>query len=319
MPAFLSNPMLIVALASVGAFAAIVAFGLPFVQRDTFQSRLKAVAKRRQELSKLQKAQLEKKSLLRRPQESFAKRVIQKLKLENLTGSPAVRAKLAQAGLRGQAPVYTFVFARLALPLVLVAVAALFVFVLKPSALELPAKLLVVGGAALIGYYLPKMVVANKAKKRQADLVKALPDALDLMVICVEAGLSMEATFTRVAEEMADSAPILAEELGLTTAELAFLGERRQALENLATRTGLPTIKGLTTALIQSEKYGTPLGTTLRVIAEENRDERMARAEQRAGALPAMLTVPMILFFMPVLFIVLIGPTIIQTIRGFGS
>jgi tight adherence protein C len=151
--------------------------------------------------------------------------------------------------------------------------------------------------------------------KRQQSITKAFPDALDLMVICVEAGLSMEAGFHRVADEIQETSPELSEELGLTTAELAFLPDRRAALENLAKRTGLPGMKALTTSLVQAEKYGTPVSVSLRVLSNEQRDDRMNKAERKAGALPAQLTVPMIVFFLPVLFIVLIGPAIIKTMQ----
>ncbi|MDP6691134.1 MAG: type II secretion system F family protein, partial [Alphaproteobacteria bacterium] len=149
----------------------------------------------------------------------------------------------------------------------------------------------------------------------QKAIQKIFPDALDLMVICVEAGLSMEAAFHRVASELQSQGPEFTEELGLTTAELAFLPDRRQALLNLSERTGLPAVKALVTALAQAEKYGTPVSVSLRVLSQEQRDERMSRAEQKAGALPAQLTVPMIVFFLPVLFIVLIGPAIIKAMN----
>jgi tight adherence protein C len=146
-------------------------------------------------------------------------------------------------------------------------------------------------------------------------MTATFPDMLDLLVICVEAGLSIEAAFTRVTEEIADSSPVLAEEIGLTSAELTFLGDRSKAYANLSARTGLPAAKSLATALIQSERYGTPVSVALKVLAQENRDDRMAKAEKKAGALPAQLTVPMIVFFLPVLFLVIIGPAIIQMMK----
>ncbi|MCH7551164.1 MAG: type II secretion system F family protein, partial [Proteobacteria bacterium] len=148
--------------------------------------------------------------------------------------------------------------------------------------------------------------------KRQQEMSDVFPDTLDLMVICVEAGLGVEAAFARVTEEIIDQSPILATELGLLSAELAYLGDRRQSYVNFSNRTGLPAAKALSTALIQSEQYGTPVGVALKVLAQEKRDERMSAAEKKAAALPAKLTVPMIIFFLPVLFIVVIGPAAMQ-------
>jgi tight adherence protein C len=242
-------------------------------------------------------------------------KVLNKLNLMEKARSPGLRVKMQQAGMRGQGPAIAYVFARLVLPLVLACVAALIVFSAKD--IDAPLKLLITVAAAGLGYLIPDIIVKNTAKKRQELMIKGFPDALDLVVICVEAGISLEQAFVRVAQEMADISPILAEEFSITTSELAYLGDRRAALENLATRTGAEPVKTLTTSLIQSEKYGTPLGVALRVLSRENRDDRMARAEQKAGALPAALTVPMILFFLPVLFIVLIGPAIIQVLQTF--
>jgi tight adherence protein C len=206
---------------------------------------------------------------------------------------------------------------RAILPLIFASVAALLIFSSKNLELAPLMKLLICAMAAAVGYFIPGILVANTIKKRQQQIIRGFPDALDLMVICVEAGISLEQALTRIAQEIGDMSPILAEEVGLTTAELAYLGDRRRALENFAARTGAEPVKALTVSLLQSEKYGTPLGVALRVLSRENRDERMARAEQKAGSLPAALTVPMILFFLPVLFIVLIGPAIIQIVQTF--
>lgn len=308
--------------ASGAAFVTVLAIGLPLLERDSFSSRLKSVARRREELQAQQRERLnERRGSTRRqaPRHSWMKTVVDRLNLQRIVDSPDLRNRMSQAGWRGRGPAYTFVFLRIALPLVLMAVAAIVVF--GSSQLELASglKLLICVGAGLIGYMLPGIGLTNAIKKRQSELLKGFPDALDLITICVEAGLSMEAAFSRVTEEIGDSSPILAEEFGLTTAELAFLGDRRQALENFASRTGQESIKALATSLIQSEKYGTPLGVALRVLSRENREARMSRAEKKAGGLPAALTVPMILFFLPVLFIVLIGPAIIQVIRTFQS
>jgi tight adherence protein C len=309
-------------MASAAAFISVLAIGLPLVQRDSFSSRLKSVARRREELQAQQRERLnERRGSTRRqqPKHGWMKTVVDRLNMQNIVDSPELRNRMSQAGFRGRGPAYTFVFLRVALPLILAAFAAIVVF--GSSKLELPVafKLLICAGAGGIGYMLPGILLANAIKKRQTELLKGFPDALDLITICVEAGLSMEAAFARVTEEVAENSPILAEEFGLTTAELAFLGDRRQALENFAQRTGQESIKALATSLIQSEKYGTPLGVALRVLSRENRDARMSRAEKKAGGLPAALTVPMILFFLPVLFMVLIGPAAIQVMKTFAK
>jgi tight adherence protein C len=165
------------------------------------------------------------------------------------------------------------------------------------------------------GFYAPIIFVKNQISKRQLSIRRAWPDALDLMLICVESGMSLEAAFRKVAVEIGIQSPPLAEEIVLTNAELSYLQERRKAFENLASRTGLDSVKAVTMALIQAERYGTPLGQALRVLAQESRDMRMAEAEKKAAALPPKLTVPMILFFLPVLFAVIMGPAMIQIFR----
>ena len=170
-------------------------------------------------------------------------------------------------------------------------------------------------GAAYAGFFAPNIYIANKIQKRQQDIRLAFPDALDLLLICVESGMSIEAAFRKVSEEVGAQSVPLAEELTLTTAELSYLQDRRQAYENLGKRTGLPGVKAVVTALVQAERYGTPLGTALRVMAQENRDMRMAEAEKKAAALPPKLTVPMIVFNLPVLFVVILGPAAIQVMK----
>ncbi|MSP81442.1 MAG: type II secretion system F family protein [Alphaproteobacteria bacterium] len=310
---------IILFLSFAGAFLSIVAIGLPLVPRDTFSSRLKAVAKRREELQAQQRAKLTERKGPRRqePRHNYMKLVVDRLNLQKAVDAPNLRNRLSQAGWRGRRPAYTFVFLRVALPLLFGAIAAVVTFGSANLDSPVALKLLMCGGAAFVGYLIPGILLTNTVKKRQSELLKGFPDSLDLITICVEAGLSMEGAFSRVTEEIAESSPILAEEFGLTTAELAFLGDRRQALENFSFRTGQESIKALVTSLIQSEKYGTPLGVALRVLSKENREARMSRAEKKAGGLPAALTVPMILFFLPVLFLVLVGPAAIQVANTF--
>jgi tight adherence protein C len=303
---------IIMVLASGATFMMVAAIALPFIERDPLSSRLSAVAKRREELSQQQRAKTQKQPLLGKRQISTMKIILELLKLENLMGSRSLRIKLSQAGFRGQAPIVVFAFTRLLLPLVCAIWVAMLLFVSEKFELDLGIKLGITFAAALVGFGLPNVLLNNLIQRRQKQLTLAFPDALDLLVICVEAGLSLEAAFNRVTDEMAVNAPIVAEEFGLTSAELAFFTDRRMALENFAHRTGLPSVKSLVTALIQTEKYGTSLAASLRVLAQENRDARMSRAEEKAASLPAKLTVPMITFFLPVIFIVVLGPSVIQ-------
>lgn len=170
-------------------------------------------------------------------------------------------------------------------------------------------------GAAYMGIKAPELFLVNTAKKRQTEIRKAWPDALDLTLICVESGMAIENAFRKVSTEIATSSVVLAEELALMTAEMSFLPDRRQAYENLVMRTGLEPVKSVATALIQAERYGTPVGQALRVLSQESRDMRMNEAEKKAAGLPPKLTVPMILFFLPVLFVVIITPAVIQIMR----
>lgn len=303
---------------SVLAFLTVVGLGLPWLQPDMFASRLKVIKRRRDELSRQRRQRLEE----RRPafrrisgRVDFMRRVLEKLNLKSLAEQPQLKKKLVRAGWRGPAPMITFSFLRLVLPFIAAGLTALFLFESANISAPRPVLALICLAAAMIGYYLPMILVSNAVTRRQQELQRAFPDALDLTVICVEAGLSLDAAFSRVADDLGSNARAISEEIGLTTAELAFLSDRRQALENLSERTGTPSVKALVTALIQSERYGTPLGTALRVVAQESRDTRMSKAEEKAAALPAKLTVPMVTFFLPVLFMVLIGPTVIQVLK----
>jgi tight adherence protein C len=319
----LSDPQFILPLlVSAAAFFGVLGALLPFAQRDTFGSRLKAITARRSELTAAARKRLERRPTIRQQMSarvSIMKTVLERLRMRDLMEQPGLRKRMLQAGRRSTQAVITFAFTQFALPLLLGGGTALVLFTSPAYAKTAVAiRLGIVLGAVLVGYYLPQVLLANAIKKRQANLTLKLPDALDLMVICVESGMSVEAAFQKVSEEMATDGPHLAEEWGIAHTELAFLGDRRQALENLYERTALPTIKSVVTALIQAERYGTPVGISLRVVAQENRDTRLARAEEKAASLPAKLTVPMVVFFLPVLFLVLIGPTIVQVIHTFN-
>jgi tight adherence protein C len=238
--------------------------------------------------------------------------VVEALNLSRHMADGKIVHRLRMAGYRGQAPVVTYVAFLALTPAVMLAVSAFYVFAVFPADQPLVIKLCIVLAAGYAGCHLPALYLTNRVQKRQLEIKRAWPDALDLLLICVESGMSVESALHKVSGEMAASAPALAEELIITTAELSYLQDRRMAYENLGKRTGLEGVRAVVTSLIQSEKYGTPLGQALRVLAQENRDSRMSEAEKKAAALPPKLTVPMIIFFLPVLFAVIITPTIIQ-------
>jgi tight adherence protein C len=279
---------------------------------EQLEKRMKAVGQRREELRRLSRQTVSTGGSLRHQDTSPYKALVEKLNLKTLLEDPKVAEKLAMAGYRGPKPISTFYFFRFASPFILGAIAVLYMFVLNIADLKLNIKLLITVGAFVAGYYAPNIYISNRATKRRESIVSSFPDALDLLLISVEAGMSIEAALQRVSAEMGPSSIALAEELSLMVAELSYLPERRQAYEGLAKRTNHPGIKAVCTAMIQAEKYGTPLGTALRVMAKENRELRLSAAEKKAAALPAQLTVPMIIFFLPVLFLVIIGPVLLR-------
>ncbi len=300
--------------AAVLAFATIVTLAAPMLRRSGLESRLRSVANRREELRRKSREALAagRESGLRRRDESVYKSLVERLQLRRLLEDPKVADKLAEAGFRGPGPITTFYFARFALPFVFAIATAVYVYLV--ARLHLPGMTkfaLVVGGFAA-GFYAPNVYVTNVAAKRRQSIVGAFPDALDLLLICVEAGMSIELALQRVSQEIGAASIELAEELSLLVAELSYLPDRRLAYEGLAKRTSNPGIKSVATAMIQAERYGTPLGSALRVMAKENRDLRLAACEKKAAALPAKLTVPMIVFFLPVLFVVIMGPAVMR-------
>lgn len=217
-----------------------------------------------------------------------------------------------QAGMRGPGPISAFYFARMALPLVGALVTFIYIFLINDHGLSTVMKYGSLAFGAAAGFYAPNIYISSLAQKRQKSLMRAFPDSLDMLLICVEAGMSIEMAFNKVSQEIGSASPELAEEFGITLAELSFLPDRRQAYENLAIRTGHEGVKAVCMALGQAERYGTPLGDALRLMARENREMRMSEAEKKAAALPAQLTVPMILFFLPVLFLIVLGPAYIK-------
>jgi len=307
----LTNPAFYaVVLTAVAVFGTIMTFLLPMFAGDKLNSRLKSVASRREELRVKSREALNAKNKtgVRKSSKGFLSDLAAKIDLEKLMDAPATKTKLAMAGIRGEGPYLTYMFIRLFGPFILAAFGALYSFVLAQNAMSATMQFGIPVAAFAAGYYLPTVILQNKIEKRQQSIKKAFPDALDLLLICVESGMSIEAAFARVTGEVGTQSPELAEEMGLTTAELSFLPDRSMAYENLAIRTDLPGVKAVSTSLIQAERYGTPVGQALRVMAEENRSMRMQAAEKKAAALPAQLTVPMIVFFLPVLFVVILGP-----------
>ena len=301
-------------------FATVATLAAPLAKRDTLGVRLKAVANRREELKRRAREGLKGKSL-RRTDETLYKRVVERLQLSRLLEDPKVVDRLAEAGYRGPGPISTFYFFRFALPFVIMLMFAIYLFGIKDFGLAVNMRAALTFGGFGLGFYAPNIYLSNVASKRRQAIAAVFPDALDLLLICVEAGMSIEAALQKVSQEIGASCVELAEELSLLVAELSYLPERRLAYEGLSKRVNYPGVRSVMTAMIQSERYGTPLGSALRVMAKENRDLRMSAAEKKASALPAKLTVPMILFFLPVLFIVILGPAIInvQDILGHSN
>jgi tight adherence protein C len=313
---FIANPdNILAAVTAVIVFFTVMTVVTPVYQRSNLESRLKSVANRREELRRRSREALAGRqggSSLRQTDEGVYKRVVERLQLSRLLEDTGLTDKLAQAGFRGPSAISRFYFFRFVSPFLLAAFAALYLFVVNTFHWPVMTRVSACVAALLIGYYAPNIYIQNIATKRRESIVSVFPDALDLLLICVESGMSIEAAIMKVSQEVGGSSIELAEELSLLTAELSYLPERRQAYENLARRTNHPGIKSVVTAMIQAERYGTPLGNALRVMAKENRDLRLAAAEKKAAALPAQLTVPMILFFLPVLFIVILGPAIMK-------
>ncbi|NWG91771.1 MAG: type II secretion system F family protein [Parvularculaceae bacterium] len=301
-------------LVACAAIATVYTVIEPFLVKDRMAERMKSVAEHRERLRAAQRESFARKSgsLRASSAQGALKILVENLKLLEAFDADEARKQLMMAGYRGQRPVFIFMAARIGMPFVAAFAAWIYVYVMKGVELDSFGKLAAVVMAFFAGFYIPNVHIKNAVAKRQQKIQLAWPDALDLLLICVESGMSIEVALQKVGQEVAGTSPELAEELGLTVAELSYLQERKAAYQNLAERTGLDGVKGVTTALIQSEKYGTPLGQSLRVMAQENREHRMQEAERKAAALPPKLTVPMIGFFLPVLFAVILGPAIMS-------
>jgi tight adherence protein C len=307
----------ITSIVAIFAFATVLTLGLPMLERNKLGERMKAVSERREELRQRHHAALNKRNTLRSEPVNFMKQTVDRLKLSSILESEGTREKLSRAGKRGQAPLIAFMFFRFVMPPVVFVATLFYLFVATHFAWSDTTKSLAAFGSALFGFYSPDIYISNLIAKRQESIMRAFPDALDLMLICVESGMAIEPAFTKVAIEIGQQSPELAEELALTTAELSYLPERAVAFENLAKRCGHPGVKAIAAALNQAEHYGTPLGQALRVTAQENREMRMNEAEKKAAALPAKLTVPMIVFFLPCLFVVILGPAVMRVMSTF--
>jgi tight adherence protein C len=306
--------MIVTILASIAAFVTVFALAAPLFEGDKMQGRIKIVSDERDRLKLQQKLQLaaNQAKLREKPKGGLINQLVTGLNLKKVFEAESSRDKLKRAGFRTENNLMTFLAIRLIMPIILSI--GTFIYTSTVYAEKFPPNMRIVAAivALVIGFYIPSIGLSNLVSKRQASIKKAWSDCLDLLLICVEAGMALEPAMLRVSKEIGSQSIPLAEEMTLTVAELSFLQDRKKALDNLSKRTGLDTVKSVVTSLIQSEKYGTPLGAALRVLAQENRNDRMSEAERKAAALPPKLTVPMILFFLPVIFVVILGPSIIN-------
>lgn len=301
--------------AAVAAAATVLTLAMPYVFADTLGKRMKAVAVEREKIRQRERermSQEKQRVTLRQSPKQYVQTIVDRFNLTKWVGQEEARLKLVQAGYRGQAPYITYLFFRMVTPTVMFLFSVFYLFLVLDFNQPTSVKIGICIAAAYIGMHLPLMLLKSKIQKRQLSIRRAFPDTLDLLLICVESGMSIEAALRKVSEEVGSQSVALAEELMLTTAELSYLPDRRQAYENLAKRTDLDGVKSVCMALQQAERYGTPLAQMLRVMAQENRDMRMSEAEKKAAGLPPKLTVPMIVFFLPVLFVVILGPAAIK-------
>ncbi len=301
------------ALVAIATFATVLSIAMPLFATEPLQKRMKAVANEREKLRMRERERLSAgRTNLRYEPKAYMKRIVDRFNLSSWLGTEQAKAQMLRAGFRGSSAETAFLFFRLVVPIATLIVGAFYIFVIAEFDWPLTVKFGAVLASAYIGLKAPELYISNTIAKRQKSIARAFPDAMDLLLICVESGMSVEHAFRKVGHEIGIQSVPLAEELTLTTAELSFLPERKTAYENLASRTGVESIKQIVTVLVQAERYGTPLGTALRVLGKESRENRLLLAEQKAAGLPPKLTVPMIIFFLPVLFAVIITPAAIQ-------
>lgn len=301
-------------LAAIAAVATVVTFAMPLLAGDQLEKRMKSVAIERSRIRARERERMarnDRKGLKREPK-AYMQSIVSQFNLAKHLGTIDAKERLQMAGYRGPGAMTAFLFFRLVAPLVFLVASLAYLFLINDFGQPWIYRLGAVVFATYLGIKAPELFLRNQTQKRQLSMKRAFPDALDLMLICVESGMSVEAAFRKVADEIGGQSIALAEELTLTMAEMSYLQDRRQAYENFGSRTGLESVKSVATALIQADKYGTPVSQALRVLGQDSRDMRMAEAEKKAAALPPKLTVPMIVFFLPVIFIVILGPAIIQ-------
>jgi tight adherence protein C len=309
----LDRQTILAALVAIATFATILTVAIPLLETDRLGRRMKIIASERERIRARERDRLnESKISLRQQPKAYMKNIVEKFNLSSWLGTDKAKKQMIMAGFRGPQAEVGFLFFRLVTPISLFVLTLIYLFFLSNLGWSNVIKIGVAIGAMYIGLKAPEIYISNAITKRQQSMGRAVPNALDLMLICVESGMSIEPAFRKVAQEIGAQSVPLAEELTLTTAELSYLSDRRLAFENLGVRTGLDSLKQISTVLTQAERYGTPLGQALRVVADESRQKRMSAAEKKAAALPPKLTVPMILFFLPVLFAVIITPAIIQ-------
>jgi tight adherence protein C len=312
----LSDPQTVVALlVALAVMATILTIAMPLLDADTLSKRMKQVATERERIRARERERLaarDKRASLRVEPKTYMKQLVDSFSLEKWLGTEQAKAQLTMAGFRGRQAEIAFLFFRAVVPAAFFLFALIYMFGIFGGDSPATMKLAVSIGAAYAGIKAPELYLKNTISKRQLSMRRAFPDAMDLLLICVESGMSIEPALRKVSGEIGAQSVELAEELALATAELSYLPDRRSAYENLATRTGVDGLKQIATVLIQAEKYGTPLGQAMRVVAQEGRDTRLMEAEKKAAALPPKLTVPMIIFFLPVLFAVIMTPAIIQ-------
>jgi len=316
----LQGENVVVILAALAAFAAIFTIAAPMFETDPMRSRAKMVTAEREKLKAAQRAALDARGDIGKLRDKASvgifEQVVRRLNLKTVFQAENSREALRRAGYRSERHLTMFLAMRVIMPIIVAAIVFVYASTRFSASFTPTTRLLATMAALVVGTYMPNIFVKNVANKRQASIKNAWSDALDLLLICIESGMSLESAMGRVAREIGSQSVPLAEEMHLTTAELSYLPDRRKALENLAKRTGLETVRSVVTAMIQAERYGTPLGSALRVLAEENRKDRMMEAERKAAALPPKLTVPMILFFLPVTFVVVLSPSLLVLMKS---
>ncbi len=304
-------------LVAVSVAATVYTIATPFLNTDTLERRMKSVAVERERIRARERAAAKAKgATLRHEHKRYMKEFVERLSLSKWLNTENAKMRLASAGFRGPQAETAFLFFRAVTPVGLFIAVGAYLGLINDHGLTWPMQLAAAIFGAYVGIKLPELYLTNTIQKRQFSMKRAFPDSLDLMLICVESGMSIEHAFRKVGHEVGAQSPELAEEFALATAELSFLPDRRTAYLNLVARTGLDGVKQICTVLIQAEKYGTPLGQALRVTAQESRDNRMMEAEKMAAGLPPKLTVPMIIFFLPVLLVVVMAPAVMQVMAS---